>query len=35
MLNQIRYFQSIARCGSFTEAAEECYISQSAITEGR
>ncbi len=33
MLRQIRYFQSVVRCGSFTEAAEECYISQSAISQ--
>lgn len=33
MLNQIRYFQAIVRCGSFTEAAEECHISQSAISQ--
>ena len=33
MLRQIRYFQVIARLGSFTEAAEECFISQSAISQ--
>lgn len=33
MLRQIRYFQAIARLGNFTEAAEECYISQSAISQ--
>ena len=33
MLNQLRYFQSVVRCGSFTEAAEECHISQSAISQ--
>lgn len=33
MLKQIRYFQSVVRTGSFTEAAEECYISQSAISQ--
>lgn len=33
MLRQIKYFQAIARLGSFTEAAEECYISQSAISQ--
>lgn len=33
MLRQIKYFQAIARCGNFTEAAEECYISQSAISQ--
>lgn len=33
MLRQIRYFQTVVRCGSFTEAAEACYISQSAISQ--
>lgn len=33
MLNQIRYFQAVVRCGSFTEAAEQCHISQSAISQ--
>ena len=33
MLNQIRYFQAVVRRGSFTEAAEECHISQSAISQ--
>ena len=33
LLRQIKYFQSVARCGSFTEAAEECYISQSAVSQ--
>lgn len=33
MLRQIEYFQAIARCGNFTQAAEECYISQSAISQ--
>ena len=33
MLNQIRYFQAVIRHGSFTEAAEECHISQSAISQ--
>ena len=33
MLKQIRYFQAVVRCGSFTEAAEECFISQSAISQ--
>ena len=33
LLRQIRYFQSVVRCGSFTEAAEECHISQSAISQ--
>ena len=33
MLKQIKYFQSVVRTGSFTEAAEECFISQSAISQ--
>lgn len=33
MIKQIKYFQAIVRCKSFTEAAEECYISQSAISQ--
>ena len=33
MLNQVRYFQAVVKCGSFTEAAEECHISQSAISQ--
>lgn len=33
MLKQIQYFQAVVRCGSFTKAAQECYISQSAISQ--
>ena len=33
MLNQLRYFQAVVRCGSFTEAAEAYFISQSAISQ--
>ncbi len=33
MLKQIRYFQTVVECRSFTEAAEKCYISQSAISQ--
>lgn len=33
MLKQMKYFQAVVRCGSFTEAAEECHISQSAISQ--
>lgn len=33
MIKQIKYFQAVVRKGSFTEAAEECYISQSAISQ--
>lgn len=33
MLKQIKYFQEVVRCKSFTEAAEACYISQSAISQ--
>ncbi|MCD8117107.1 MAG: LysR family transcriptional regulator [Oscillospiraceae bacterium] len=35
MLRQLRYFQSVVRNNSFSEAAEECHISQSAIHHGR
>ena len=33
MLKQIKYFQAVVRYKSFTQAAEECYISQSAISQ--
>lgn len=33
LLRQIRYFQSVVRNNSFSEAAEECHISQSAISQ--
>lgn len=33
MIKQIKYFQAVVRCNSFTDAAEECYISQSAISQ--
>lgn len=33
MLKQLRYFRAVVKCGSFTEAAEQCYISQSAISQ--
>ncbi|MCM1411177.1 MAG: LysR family transcriptional regulator [Lachnospiraceae bacterium] len=33
MLRQIQYFQAVVRCNSFSEAAEKCYISQSAISQ--
>ncbi|MBD5463344.1 MAG: LysR family transcriptional regulator, partial [Lachnospiraceae bacterium] len=33
MIRQIRYFQSVVRNNSFSEAAEECNISQSAISQ--
>lgn len=33
MIKQIKYFQAVVRCKSFTEAAEECFISQSAISQ--
>ena len=33
MLKQIKYFQAVVRHESFTEAAEECFISQSAISQ--
>lgn len=33
MLKQLNYFQAVVRCNSFTEAAQECHISQSAISQ--
>ena len=33
MINQIKYFQAVVRCKSFTKAAEENFISQSAISQ--
>ncbi|MDO4333182.1 MAG: LysR family transcriptional regulator [Eubacteriales bacterium] len=33
MIKQIKYFQAVVRHKSFTEAAEECFISQSAISQ--
>ena len=33
LLKQMKYFITIAECGSFTEAAIQCYISQSAISQ--
>lgn len=33
MLKQIRYFIEVVNCNSFTEAAERCFISQSAISQ--
>lgn len=33
MLRQIRYFHSVVKNNSFSEAAEECHISQSAISQ--
>ena len=33
LLKQMKYFITIVDCHSFTEAAELCYISQSAISQ--
>lgn len=33
MLRQIKYFQAVVRNNSFSQAAEECHISQSAISQ--
>ena len=33
MLKQVKYFVTVVKFNSFTEAAEECYISQSAISQ--
>ncbi len=31
-ISQLRYFQTVCRCGSITKAAEEMYVSQPAIS---
>ena len=33
LLRQMKYFQSVVETGSFTEAAEQCFLSQSAISQ--
>ena len=33
LLKQMKYFVAVVDCNSFTEAAEQCYISQSAISQ--
>ncbi len=33
MIKQIKYFQAVVRCQNFTRAADECFISQSAISQ--
>ena len=33
LLRQMRYFTAVVDCRSFTEAAEQCYISQSAMSQ--
>ena len=33
LLRQMKYFVSVIDCNSFTKAAEQCYISQSAISQ--
>lgn len=33
LLRQMKYFVAVINCNSFTEAAEQCYISQSAISQ--
>lgn len=33
MIRQIKYFQAVVRNNSFSEAADECHISQSAISQ--
>lgn len=32
-LRQIQYFQAVVKYNSFTEAAEQCHVSQSAISQ--
>ena len=33
LMQQIKYFTAVVNCQSFTEAAEQCYITQSAISQ--
>ncbi len=33
LLRQMKYFAAVVDCNSFTEAAHQCYISQSAISQ--
>ena len=33
LLRQMRYFMEVVDRGSFTQAAEACFISQSAISQ--
>ena len=33
LFKQMKYFITVVDCHSFTEAAEQCYISQSAISQ--
>ena len=33
LLKQMKYFITVVDCHSFTEAAEQCIISQSAISQ--
>lgn len=33
MIKQIKYFQAVVRLNSFSKAAKECFISQSAISQ--
>ncbi|UZQ50056.1 helix-turn-helix domain-containing protein [Clostridium kluyveri] len=33
LFKQIYYFVKVVDCNSFTEAAEECFISQSAMSQ--
>lgn len=33
LLRQMQYFAAVVETNSFTEAAERCYISQSAMSQ--
>ena len=33
LLRQLRYFVAIADCGSYTKAADECFVSESALSQ--
>ena len=33
LLKRMKYFAAVVECGSFTEAATKCFISQSAVSQ--
>lgn len=33
LLRRMKYFAAVVECGSFTEAATKCFISQSAVSQ--
>lgn len=34
LFKQMKYLQAVVETGSFTEAAEQCFVSQSAVSQG-